>query len=85
MNDPTFRHQRIASRLHATPFKHTRYEQAGVAELWLVDTPAEVVLVPRRASPEAARFDVRARSFATRSSPAPCSTAFARRVDDLFA
>jgi Uma2 family endonuclease len=34
------------------------YERAGVAELWLVDTVADTVLVYRRSSTEAAEFDV---------------------------
>lgn len=38
--------------------KRERYEQAGVGELWLVDTPARAVLVHRRSSAESAMFDV---------------------------
>ena len=38
--------------------KKRTYERLGLAELWLVDTAADVVLVYRRASPEAADFDV---------------------------
>ena len=38
--------------------KRLRYEEAGVAELWLVDTSAASVLVYRRSVPEAPGFDV---------------------------
>lgn len=38
--------------------KMTRYEAAGLPELWLVDTESDTVLVFRRSSPEAATFDV---------------------------
>ena len=38
--------------------KKSTYEKHGLAELWLVDTKADTVLVYRRSTPEAARFDV---------------------------
>lgn len=38
--------------------KLKRYEQAGVAEVWLVDTAADVVLVFRRSAPEVDHFDL---------------------------
>lgn len=38
--------------------KRDTYEQGDVAELWLVDNPAEVVLVLRRSTPASATFDV---------------------------
>ncbi|MDQ6726483.1 MAG: Uma2 family endonuclease [Actinomycetota bacterium] len=38
--------------------KKAAYERLGLAELWLVDIAADVVLVYRRSSPEAAMFDV---------------------------
>jgi Uma2 family endonuclease len=34
------------------------YERLGLAELWLVDTAADTVLVYRRSAPEATEFDV---------------------------
>jgi Uma2 family endonuclease len=36
--------------------KKARYESAGVAELWLVDTRAPSVLVFRRSAPQAPAF-----------------------------
>jgi Uma2 family endonuclease len=38
--------------------KKATYERHGVAELWLVETAAKVVLVFRRSTSEASRFDV---------------------------
>ena len=38
--------------------KKRMYEQLGLAELWLVDTAADVVLVYRRSSPKTGAFDV---------------------------
>ncbi len=38
--------------------KKSTYEQHGLAELWLVDTKADTVLVYRRSTPEAPTFDV---------------------------
>ena len=38
--------------------KKSTYEQHGLAELWLVDTRADTVLVYRRSTPEAPAFDV---------------------------
>ncbi|HZG48734.1 MAG TPA: Uma2 family endonuclease [Thermoleophilaceae bacterium] len=38
--------------------KRSAYERAGLPELWLVDTSAESVLVFRRSTAAAARFDV---------------------------
>ncbi len=38
--------------------KKANYERYGVAELWLVDTAADVLLVFRRSQPKAPTFDV---------------------------
>ena len=38
--------------------KKAAYERAGLPELWLVDLPAEVVLIFRRSAPHVAAFDV---------------------------
>jgi Uma2 family endonuclease len=38
--------------------KKSGYERAGLAELWLVDTAADEVLVFRRSAPDAPQFDV---------------------------
>ena len=38
--------------------KKDGYESAGLVELWLIDTEADQIVVHRRSTPEAARFDV---------------------------
>jgi Uma2 family endonuclease len=38
--------------------KKDRYEERGVAELWLIDTEADLVTVHRRSSPDSPTFDV---------------------------
>lgn len=38
--------------------KLRKYEQAGVAEVWLIDTAADVVMVFRRSRPDQPDFDV---------------------------
>lgn len=65
--------------------KRTRYEEAGVAELWLVDTPAEVVLVHRRSSPSATTFDVVVEVARAETLTSPLLAGFALALDDLFA
>lgn len=41
-----------------TGVKKDRYEERGVAELWLVDTGSDTVIVHRRSSPDRPTFDV---------------------------
>lgn len=65
--------------------KRSRYEQAGVAELWLVDTPAEVVLVHRRSSPQTATFDVVAEVARHEALTSPLLDGFTLSLGDLFA
>ncbi len=65
--------------------KRTRYEQAGVAELWLADTPAEVVLVHRRTSPDGAMFDVARELARDETLTTPLLDGFTLDVNDLFA
>jgi Uma2 family endonuclease len=49
--------------------KKARYESAGVAELWLVDTRAPSVLVFRRSAPQAPAFDLARARRASLASP----------------
>jgi Uma2 family endonuclease len=65
--------------------KRARYEQAGVTELWLVDTPAEVVLVHRRSSPQVATFDVVREVARDETLTTPLLDGFTLDLDDLFA
>lgn len=64
--------------------KKAGYERAGLPELWLADTAADVVLVFRRSSPDAAAFDValeleRADALTSRLLPG-----FALALDAVF-
>lgn len=61
------------------------YEQQGVPELWLVDTVAERVLLHRRSSPRAARFDVTLTIERGESLTSPLLPGFALALDELFA
>lgn len=64
--------------------KKATYERQGVAELWLVDTAADVVLVFRRSVPEAQEFDV-SEEFATDETlTSPLLPGFTLRVDEIF-
>lgn len=65
--------------------KRTRYEQAGVAELWLVDTPAEVVLVHRRSSPAVTTFDIVTEVTRGETLTTPLLDGFSLDLNNLFA
>jgi Uma2 family endonuclease len=43
---------------HSSPPKFQTYEAAGVAEVWMVDTASNTVLVYSRSSPASKTFDV---------------------------
>ena len=60
------------------------YSQLGLAELWLVDTAADVVLVYRRSNPEAADFDVELEFGAGESLTTPLIPGFTLDVSALF-
>ncbi|MEA2685046.1 MAG: hypothetical protein QOE93_241 [Actinomycetota bacterium] len=64
--------------------KRQVYEQVGVQELWLVDTPASTVLVFRRSMPESPDFDVDAEFGPGETVTSPLLEGFALPVDDLF-
>jgi len=64
--------------------KRLRYEQAGVAELWLVDTAAPSVLVYRRSVPEAPGFDVALELETGDRLTSPLLDGFAFDLDDFF-
>ncbi|MGH9155734.1 MAG: Uma2 family endonuclease [Acidimicrobiales bacterium] len=65
--------------------KRRRYEEAGVAELWLVDSPARSVLVLRRTRPGAANFDVALEVAAGETLTTPLLDGFEMAVGELFA
>ena len=60
------------------------YERLGLAELWLVDTAADVVLVYRRSSPEAAEFDVELELAVDESLTTPLLPGFSLDLAALF-
>ncbi|MGH9226277.1 MAG: Uma2 family endonuclease [Acidimicrobiales bacterium] len=60
------------------------YEAAGVRELWLVDTHADIVLVYRRSSPESAAFDVELELTANDRLTTPLLPGLAIDLSELF-
>jgi Uma2 family endonuclease len=64
--------------------KKRTYERLGLAELWLVDTAADVVLVYRRSSPAAAEFDVALELVAGESLTTPLLPGFTLDLAALF-
>jgi len=64
--------------------KKRAYERLGLAELWLVDTAADVVLVYRRSSPAAVEFDVALELGAGDSLTTPLLAGFALDLAALF-
>ncbi len=64
--------------------KRRRYEQAGVAELWLVDSPAKTILVLRRSGADADDFDVALEVPVGETLSTPLLGGFELVVADLF-
>ena len=64
--------------------KKSGYERAGLPELWLVDTPADEVLVFRRSSPGAPAFDVALELERPDTLTSPLLPGFALALDAVF-
>lgn len=64
--------------------KREIYEQAGVGELWLVDTPHQTVIPLRRRSVAAPTFDVTVELGAGDAITSPLLDGFTMAVDSLF-
>ena len=64
--------------------KKARYEEHGLAELWLVDTAADEVIVFRRSRPKAPTFDVSAELARGDALTSPSLPGFAMALDELF-
>ena len=64
--------------------KKAYYERHGAAELWLVDTAADVILAFRRSSPEAPHFDVSIELAAGETLTSPLLPGFAVAVAEIF-
>jgi Uma2 family endonuclease len=60
------------------------YRDAGLKELWLVDTIAESVIVQRRSKPGAPDFDVALELRGDEQLTSPQLPGFALRVADIF-
>lgn len=65
--------------------KMLAYERAGLAELWLVDTAAQLILVFRRCTPAATTFDVALEFGVDDELTSPQLPGFALPVASLFA
>ena len=65
--------------------KRQVYEEVGVAELWLVDTPARSVLFFRRSHADSPEFDVSTEVASPDILTSPLLEGFSLAVDDLFA
>ncbi len=61
------------------------YERAGLAELWLVDTTANDVIVFRRALPGAPRFDASLQLTVADELTSPQLPGFTLVLSSLFA
>jgi Uma2 family endonuclease len=64
--------------------KKRNYERHGVAELWLVDTAADVVLVFRRSTAKTPTFDVSEELDAAATLTSPLLPGFALAVAEIF-
>ena len=60
------------------------YEASGVAEVWLIDTENDVVVVHRRSSADAARFDVELTLTATDTLTTPLIPGWTVDLNALF-
>ena len=65
--------------------KKDNYERHGVAELWLVDTAADVVFVFRRSHPQAPHFDVSLDDGSDQTLTSPMLAGFSLPVGEVFA
>jgi Uma2 family endonuclease len=64
--------------------KKAGYERAGLAELWLVDTAADEVLVFRRSRPDAPQFDVALELTRDDALTSPLLPGFSLPVGTIF-
>ena len=65
--------------------KKANYERYGAAELWLVDTAADVVLLFRRSKPDGRDFDVSLELTAANALTSPLLPGFSLPVGEIFA
>ncbi len=67
-----------------TTIKFRKYEAAGVAEVWLVDTAAQTVLTYRRSTPETETFDLAYELGFGEFLTSPLLEDFALDITELF-
>ncbi len=67
-----------------TTIKFRKYEAAGAAEVWLVDTASNTVLVYRRSSASSPEFDVALELGAGETLITPLLPEFALDISELF-
>ena len=67
-----------------TTIKFRKYEAAGAAEVWLVDTASDTVMVFRRSSVSAPEFDVAMELAAGETLTTPLLHEFALDINELF-
>jgi Uma2 family endonuclease len=67
-----------------TTIKFRIYESAGVAEVWLVDTAANTVLVYRRSTPSSPTFDIALELAVGETLTSPLLEDFALDITELF-
>jgi Uma2 family endonuclease len=65
--------------------KKANYESHGVAELWLVDTAADVVIIFRRSTAKAPQFDVSLELTTNDKLTSPLLPGFSLPVGEIFA
>jgi len=70
---------------HDIGAKKRNYEDHGVAELWLVDTAADVVFVFRRSHRQAPHFDVSVDYGSDQTLTSPMLPGFSLPVGEIFA
>ena len=64
--------------------KLSRFQAAGLPELWLVDTASKTVLVYRRSAPEKAEFDVALELGSGATLTSPLLPGLVVEIDELF-
>ena len=64
--------------------KRDVYQEVGVQDLWLVDTPAATVIVFRRATANSLNFDVVAEVGRGETLTSPLLSGFVLSIDELF-
>ena len=69
---------------HDIGAKKAGYERAGLVELWLVDTAADVVLAFRRSAPASGMFDIALEPGRGETLTSPALPGFALALDGLF-